>query len=206
MAMAAKRGARMSADPRWHAAEAAFAKHHDDDPRKSDRGGTWSRDYHARVLAWVDRLEPHAPLHVRLAAMCQHVRRWESPRDAYPPGVEGYKRWRSAAGMRQAELAARELAAAGYDDATISRVRDVMLKKRLRSDPDAALLEDAVCLRFLEDELAAFARGRERDALVAIVRKTWDKMSPRGRDAALALVAPRLPAEIAALVGDAVAG
>lgn len=198
-------------DVSWAAAVAAFDRHHADDPRVVDRDGvatTWSRDYHARVLAWVDRLDPQAPLHVRLAAMCQHLRRWESPRDDYPAGVEGYKRWRAAAGLRQAELATRELAALGYDDETALRVKDVLLKKKLKSDPDAALLEDAVCLRFVEDELAEFARGRDHDALLAIVRKTWAKMSARGRAAALSLVSaspPRLPSAIAALLAEAVA-
>ncbi|HWB77734.1 MAG TPA: DUF4202 domain-containing protein [Nannocystaceae bacterium] len=196
---------------KWAAAVAAFDRHHGDDPRAVTRDGgttTWSRDYHARVLAWVDRLDAHAPVHVRLAALCQHLRRWESPREAYPEGVEGYKRWRAAAGLRQAELATRELAAVGYDDETIARTKDVLLKKKLKHDPDAALLEDAVCLRFVEDELVDFARGREHAALLGIVRKTWDKMSARGRTAALALVSaapPRLPAEIAALLAEAVA-
>jgi Domain of unknown function (DUF4202) len=202
----------MDDDARWRAALDRLAGHHDADPRMIERDGaviTWSRDYHARVLAWVDRLEPGAPLHVRLAAFAQHLRRWESPRAAYPAGGEGYKRWRAAAGLRQAELAVRELAALGYPAELLARMRAVMLKQRLRADPDAALLEDAVCLRFVEDELAEFARGRERDPVVRIIRKTWDKMSPRGHASALELLAadpPRVPAEVAVLVTAALQG
>lgn len=196
----------MNDDARFEAAAEVFGRHHDADPRVIERDGaalTWSRDYHARVLAWVRRLEPDAPVVVRLAALCQHVRRWETPREAYPAGGEGYKRWRAAAGLRQAELAAKELASVGYDADTIARVRDVLLKKKLRTDPEAALLEDAVCLRFVQDELAVFARGREPAALEGIVKKTWDKLSPSGRAAAAGLLAaqpPQLAPEVVALL------
>jgi hypothetical protein len=195
----------MSDDPRFEAARAAFAIHHAADPRTIERDGTTttvSIDYHARVYAWLLRLEPSAPLPVRLAALAQHVRRWEVPRSSAPAGLAGYKRWRSDLARRQADIAAATLADVGWDDATIARVTDILVKKRLRSDPEVQLLEDAVCLRFLEDELAEFAQGRDDEAVVAIVRKTWDKMSARGREAALAL-APALPERAAALVGRA---
>jgi hypothetical protein len=192
-------------DPRFAAARAAFAIHHAADPRTIERGGTTttvSIDYHARVYAWLVRLDPSAPLSVRLAALAQHVRRWEVPRSSAPAGLAGYKRWRSELARRQADIAAATLADVGWDDATIARVTDILVKKRLRSDPEVQLLEDAVCLRFLEDELAEFAEGRDDEAVVAIIRKTWDKMSARGRAAALAL-APALPERAAALVGRA---
>ncbi|MBC8070643.1 MAG: DUF4202 family protein, partial [Deltaproteobacteria bacterium] len=71
----------------WELARAMLERHHDADPRMVERDGiarTWSRDYHTRVLAWVDHLDPRAPVHVRLAALAQHLRRWETPRTAYP--------------------------------------------------------------------------------------------------------------------------
>lgn len=192
-------------DERFAAAHAAFAAHHAADPRALVRDGvgtTVSLDYHARVGAWLVRLEPEPPLVVRLAALAQHVRRWEVPRASAPAGLAGYKRWRSELARRQADIAAAELARIGYDAATIARVEDILVKKRLRSDPDVQLLEDAVCLRFLEDELADFAAGRADDEVVGIIRKTWDKMSARGHALALAL-APTLPERAATLVARA---
>jgi hypothetical protein len=193
-------------DPRFAAARAAFAAHHADDPRPFVRDGaptTISADYHARLERWLVALAADAPVSVRLAALAQHVRRWEVPRSTHPPGLAGYKRWRSALAQRQADIAAGELARVGYDAETIARVRDILTKKRLRSDPDGQLLEDAVCLRFLEDELAEFARGKGAEDVVGIIRKTWDKMSERGHAAARALL-PALPQDIAALVARAV--
>ena len=189
-------------DPRFLAARAAFAAHHADDPRTIERDGvttTVSLDYHARVESWLVRLEPAAALPVRLAALAQHVRRWEVPRASAPAGLAGYKRWRSELARRQADIAEAELVRVGYDDATAQRVADILVKKHLRSDPDVQLLEDAVCLRFLEDELGPFAEGRADEDVVAIIRKTWAKMSARGHAAALAL-APTLPPRAAALV------
>ncbi len=196
------------ADPRWRAAVAAFTHHHAADPRPITRDGvttTVSLDYHARVSLWIRRLDPAAPIPARLGALAQHVRRFEFPRDAYPAGGPGYKRWRAAAGLRQAELARVELAAAAYDEATITATTDVMLKKRLAHDPVAALLEDAVCVRFVQDELALFAAGREPEAVRTIVAKTWAKMSEAGHRAAVGILG-ELPPDLVALVSAAVAG
>lgn len=197
----------MTEDDRLAAARIAFARHHADDPRPFERDGittTVSADHHARVEAWLLRLEPDPPLPVHLAALAQHLRRFDIPRARYPEGLAGYKRWRSALARRTADLAADELRAVGFDASTIARVRDILTKTRLRSDPDVQLLEDAVCLRFLQDELEAFARDRDDEAVVGIIRKTWDKMSDRGHAHALAL-APTLPERAAALVGRALA-
>ena len=49
------------------------------------------------------------------------------------------------------------------------------------------MLEDTACLVFLEHELAAFAAKHDEPKLVQILERTWRKMSPRGRAAALAL-------------------
>jgi hypothetical protein len=95
------------------------------------------------------------------------------------------------------------LAEAGYEEETIGRVRDLIVKKRLKSDPEAQLLEDAVCLTFLELEYADFSRAHEPEKVVSILRKTWDKMSDAGHAAALEL-AQQLPDDARALVVRAV--
>ncbi len=196
------------ADPeRFAAAAARFARHHAEDPRTVTRGNetsSASQDYHARLSMFVLQLDPEASEVVRLAALCQHVRRFELGRDAFPATPQGYKRWRSEQTRRQVAIAAGELEATGYDAATIERVVAILSKRNLRDDADAALLEDAVCLRFVVDELATFATGRSDEDLVRILRKTWDKLSPRGRWAVAAAVAG-LPASLRALVARATA-
>jgi hypothetical protein len=51
-------------------------------------------------------------------------------------------------------------------------------------------MEDALCLSFLEHELAEFATKHPDDKLVDIIRKTWGKMSERARQLALLLPLP----------------
>ena len=94
---------------------------------------------------------------------------------------------------------------AGYGDDVIERVRELLVKKGLKTDPEVQLFEDAICLTFLENEYEAFATKHDEDKLVTILRKTYQKMSPRGRAAALEL-AGQLSDDARALVERAVAG
>lgn len=196
----------VNGDDRYRAATAAFAAIHHQDPRSVDDDGKAtprSVRYHANLVAWVERLQPQASIVVRLAAHAQHVRRWAIPRSDYARDRTGYKRWRSALARLHADEAGEVLRGAGYDPDTIGRVQDLLIKKRLKTDPEAQLLEDAVCLTFLELEYVEFAAAHEPDKVVAILRKTWDKMSPAGHAEALEL-AGQLPADARALVVRAV--
>jgi hypothetical protein len=78
----------------------------------------------------------------------------------------------------------------GYDEPTIDRVRELLQKKQLKSDPEAQLLEDVACLVFLEFYFVDFARGYDEGKVIAIVQKTWKKMSQRGHAAALTIDLP----------------
>jgi hypothetical protein len=102
-----------------------------------------------------------------------------------------------------ADLAAELLREVGYDDQTVGRTEELILKRRLELDPESQLLEDVACLVFLESYLAGFAPRLGEAKVVEILRKTWRKMSPRARREALAL---ELPAELRELVAIAVGG
>ena len=121
-----------------------------------------------------------------LATRAQHIRRWEIPRSSYPRERVGYLRWRTDLKKFHAEQTAAILETVGYDAATIGRVADLMQKKHLKQDPETQALEDALCLVFLETQFSEFAR-KEADKIVEIVRKTWVKMSKKGRELALTL-------------------
>lgn len=170
-----------------------------EDPRR-DAGEPYELVYARRMTAWLERLEPEAPEELRLAVRAQHIGRWRLPREHFPEGRAGYKRWRSECARMHADIAAAILGELGYSADVVQRVRDLLTKKRLAQDPDVQTLEDVACLVFLEHYFADFARKHDRDKLVDIVRKTWAKMSERGRAAAAALA---LPPDLAALVADA---
>jgi hypothetical protein len=147
-------------------------------------------DYARRMTAWLQRLYPHASQALRLAVRAQHIRRWTFPRDRFPMTRAGYHQWRTAAARFHADEAARILREVGYDDATVARVQSLLRKEGLKSDPETQALEDCTCLTFLERDFAAFAAKHDDEKVVGIVQRTWGKMSPRGREAAVGLELP----------------
>ena len=160
--------------------------------------------YADRMTACLDRFRPDAPVAVRLAARCQHIRRWTSPRADYPEGRDGYRRWRTDLARFHATTAAAILRTVGYDDATVARVEALLRKERLKTDLDVQLLEDVICLVFLEHYLSDFVPTQDEEKLVVVLRKTWLKMSDNGRRAGLALdLAPDLRVLVERAVGGA---
>jgi hypothetical protein len=159
--------------------------------------------YSRRMSAWLDRLEPNASEALKLAARAQHIRRWEIPRSRYPMDRPGYHRWRTDLGKFHAQTAGRILAEVGYDDETIRRVQSLLRKERLKADPETQLLEDVICLVFLESYFAPFSERHDEAKLIGILRRTWAKMSPRGQEAALNL---DLPAEKRRIIEKALSG
>ena len=153
-----------------------------------------------RLAAWVQKLEPEGSEALHLAAYCQHLRRWEIPRSSYDPDRLGYLKWRKDLASFHADQASAVLRAVGYDDATVDAVRQINMKLGLRTNPDSATMEDALCLSFLEHEFAEFAAKHPDEKVIDIVRKTWRKMSERGHSLALTLA---LDGRAAELIGRA---
>jgi hypothetical protein len=133
---------------------------------------------HARFLSeWVLKLAPDASEHLRLAARCQHLCRWEIPRASYPMNRAGYLQWRTALKKFHAEKAGEFLRQAGYPQEIIARVQELNLKKNFPHDPESRVLEDALCLVFLEHQFADLARKTAEDKVINALRKSWQKMT-----------------------------
>ena len=117
------------------------------------------------MTEWLARLDPDADDAQLLAARAHHLRRWTLPRSTYPEGRAGYLRWRTALKKQHAEEVAAILADVGYDAATIDRVQRIIRKEGLGTDPQVQTHEDALCLVFLETQLAEHGRraGRRED-------------------------------------------
>jgi hypothetical protein len=169
-------------------------------------GREWPKEllYARQMSAWLDRFAPDASEALRLAARCQHIRRWEIPRDSYPRDRIGYLKWRTELKLMHARIAGEILEKAGYDKDIVARVQALLKKEHLKSDPETQTLEDVVCLVFLENWFADFSKQHDPDKVVDIVAKTWKKMSPAGHEAALAM-AHKLPDDALALVQRALA-
>lgn len=143
--------------------------------------------YSERMTTCLDRFEPHASEALKLAARAQHIRRWEVPRDTFPRDRKGYHLWRTKLYGFHADATEQILRDVGYDAETIGRVRDLLMKKRIKADPEMQALEDVICLVFLEHYFDGFAHGHDAEKLITILRRTWGKMSDRGHEAALRL-------------------
>jgi Domain of unknown function (DUF4202) len=143
--------------------------------------------YATRLTAWVIRLQPDASEPLLLAARCQHICRWTIPRDSYEMTRAGYLRWRTELKQFHARKSEEILREVGYDEETIARVRELNLKKNLGRDPECQILEDALCLVTLQYQLTDLVAKTEPRKMVEILQKTWKKMSPTARAAALEL-------------------
>lgn len=146
--------------------------------------------YGERMTGWLGRIEPAASELLAIAVRAQHIERWTRPRSDYPMTREGYLRWRTGLGRFHAKRAGEIMAGAGYEEAAIKRVRRLVTKTRLKRDAEAQTLEDVACLVFLENYFADFSGRHEEAKIVDILRKTWAKMSGRGREAALTITMP----------------
>ena len=187
-------------------ARAAIDSAHAADPKRAADGRAAELVYAENMERWVAKLVPDAPPILRLAARCQHLERWTTPRASYPMDKVGYHAWRRGLYVKQAERARQLLVESGVGEAEAAEVATWVSKTGLKTNAGTQALEDAACLVFLENEIADFAANHAdytEEKFIDILKKTWRKMSPAAQAAALAL---DLPAPIAALVKRALAG
>jgi hypothetical protein len=143
--------------------------------------------YAERLTDWVLKLRPEASETLRLAARCQHICRWQSPRENYPSTRAGYLKWRADLKKFHAEKSGAILREVGYDQSTIARVQELNLKQNFPADPECRVLEDALCLVFMEHQFSALAAKSDDEKMINAVRKSWEKMTAAGRAEALKL-------------------
>jgi hypothetical protein len=162
---------------------AAFDAYNSQDQHVESVGG---KDYPKELLyalRMTQRLStyyPEADEHIQLAARCQHIGRWEIPRNSFPMDRKGYLQWRSNLALHHANIASKILLESGYDRETIEKVKFLLQKKQLHQHhPETQILEDVICLVFIEHYLDDFAEQHEDEKVVDILQKTIKKMSPR---------------------------
>ena len=175
---------------RFTAALRRFDEENARDPNTENAGGVarprellYARRLSDRVL----QLCPEASEALRLAARCQHLCRWEIPRNSYPMNRAGYLQWRANLKKFHAQKAGGILREVGYPEEVICRVQDLNLKRNFPGDPEARVLEDALCLVFLEHQFADLAARAAEAKVVNALKKSWQKMTPAARAEALKL-------------------
>lgn len=169
--------------------EAALRRFDEENARdpNSENGQPRELLYAQRLEKWVLKLCPNASEALRLASRCQHICRWEIPRNSHPITRAGYLKWRADLKRFHAKRAEEILRAVGYDDETIRRVQDLNLKKNFPGDAEARILEDALCLVFLEFQFADLAAKMDEGKTINALQKSWQKMTQIARAEALKL-------------------
>ncbi|BCK87672.1 hypothetical protein MIZ01_1463 [Sideroxyarcus emersonii] len=196
---------------RYQAAIAAFDKANAEDPNKEIfNGKEYPKEllYAQRMTEMQERYAPEASEAVKLAVRAQHIQRWKSPRSNFPMDRQGYLQWRTGLYKFHAETAGRLMKEVGYDDEMIERVKTIVSKKALKMNPETQLMEDVVDLVFIEHYMLHFAgQHPEYDEVkwIEIIKKTWQKMSARAHDFALAGKI-KLPEALVPLILKAVKG
>ncbi len=188
---------------RFKAAISRFDALNSEDPHtETYNGQSYPKEllYAIRMTEWLLKVEPEPSEALQLAVRSQHLRRWTIPRRDYPMDLTGYNKWRNNLRKFHAELAGTVLQEVSYDSYTIERVQFLILKRQLKIDPEVQLLEDIVCLVFLENYFLDFAQQHDEEKVVDIVQKTWRKMTTRGQEIALTL---NMPPEAQRLVSKA---
>ncbi len=143
--------------------------------------------YAHRMTEQLNAFAPDASEALQLTARCQHICRWEIPRDSYAMNREGYLRWRQDLKKFHANKAASILEKVGYSEKTIKKVRFLLEKKQLKKNEETQTLEDVICLVFLAYYFEPFAGKHPEEKTIDILQKTWRKMSEKGHMAALQL-------------------
>jgi hypothetical protein len=143
--------------------------------------------YSDRMYKKLLEFYPTASQEVQIACKAQHICRWKIPRESYPMDRVGYLKWREDLKKFHATTTNTILEKAGFDITFRDRVSFLIQKKLLKKDPETQLLEDVICLVFLEYYFEAFAQKHDddQDKVKNIIHKTWDKMSNEGHKEAL---------------------
>jgi hypothetical protein len=141
--------------------------------------------YSNRMYERLMDFHPNASEAVQIASKAQHICRWKMPRESYPMDRVGYLKWREDLKKFHAKMTAEILEKAGYQQEFIDRVSFLIEKKSLKKDAETQLLEDVICLVFLEYYFDPFVQKHDREKMKNIILKTWNKMSEAGHQEAL---------------------
>ena len=178
------------------------AENQQDPNQEQADGKVWPKEYlyGLRMSEQQAAFVPEASELLQIACRAQHIKRWSIARASYPMDRAGYQRWRTDLGAFHGDLTAELMAKVGYSEAEQADIKDLLLKKQLKRDPQVQALEDVICLVFMRYYLADFATRHTEEKLIGIIQKTWAKMSAEGQAAALKLT---LSEEVSELVGKA---
>ncbi|MEA5257373.1 DUF4202 domain-containing protein [Arcicella aquatica] len=140
-----------------------------------------------QLYQWVLKLDPTATEALLLASRSQHIGRWEIARETYPDGRVGYLTWRKDLSFFHAKKAKEILTEVGYEEEEIAKVERIILKQRIKTDPEVQTMENALCLVFLQFQYEDFHPKYVPEKVINILKKSLLKMDAHGHQFALKL-------------------
>ncbi|MHB0755552.1 DUF4202 domain-containing protein [Polaribacter sp. M15] len=143
--------------------------------------------YSQRMTRKLLQFEPNASKALQIAARAQHICRWKIARNEYPMDRVGYLKWRETLKKMHADLTVEILQQVGFDEQFQERVKKIILKKLIKKNEESQILEDTICLVFLDYYFDEFAAKHTDEKVIDILKKTWVKMSDKGHAAALTI-------------------
>jgi len=175
---------------RFEVALALIDKYNSKDPNSFETNGlkfTKELLYGQRMTHKLLQFEPNASKALQIAARAQHIGRWKIDRKEYPMDRIGYLKWREALKDIHADITSQILKEVGYEDEFIDRVSVIVRKKFIKKNEESQIIEDVICLVFLDYYFEEFAAKHSEEKIIDILQKTWKKMSEKGHEHALKL-------------------
>src|SRR5690606_27002519 len=123
--------------------------------------------YSQRMSSKLNDIEPDASEYLRIAARAQHSKRWSIPRHSFLMDGKGYLLWRTQLKKFRGELAGSIMRDSSYAEEEVKKVEDLLIKRNLKSDPEAQTLEDVACLVFLKYYFEDFIKQHEEDKVIS---------------------------------------
>jgi len=143
--------------------------------------------YAQRMTKMLENYAPEASEELFLATRSQHLERWKLPRTDFPNDRKGYLKWRTQLKIYHANRAGELMQKNGYSDMQIERVQSLLKKQKLKIDVEMQILEDVICLVFLNYYFADFLPKHSEEKIISILQKTRQKMTDKGWQKALTL-------------------
>ncbi|AUC76994.1 DUF4202 domain-containing protein [Olleya sp. Bg11-27] len=164
-------------------------KNAEDSNTYSRHGITFSKEllYSQRMSQKLLQFKGEASEALQIAARAQHICRWKIARNQFSMDRVGYLTWRETLKKMHADLTAELLETVGYSKEFIERVSFLINKKMIKKDDESQVIQDVICLVFLEHYFEDFSNKHEEEKIISIVQKTWKKMSEAGHEFALKL-------------------
>lgn len=137
---------------------------------------------HGRLAdEWLCSQIPDIAATWRIAARAHHLRRFATPRSAYPKGRGGYLRWRRDQKIRHADECRELLAPVGLSTAELDEVSELILRTPPDKSAGTQAIEDAACAAFMRTQLGDVAAGLNPARAAEVIVATLAKMSTEAR-------------------------